>query len=122
MSKQSFSSFEDNSLLVKGNCEPCESGTKPMEQQEVVMYLTLLKTPWSVEDEGKLISKQFKFKDFKEAMVFVNKLADLAEEQGHHPNIKISYNKVKLELTTHAIGGLSLNDFIIAAKIEEIRK
>lgn len=93
-----------------------------MEQGEVAKYLTLLKTPWSVEDEGKLISKQFKFKDFKEAMVFVNKLADLAEEQGHHPNIKISYNKVKLELTTHAIGGLSLNDFIIAAKIEEIRK
>lgn len=90
-----------------------------MEPAEIAKYLTLLKTPWKVEDEKK-IEKKFKFKDFKEAMSFVNKVADLAEEQGHHPDIEISYNKVKIELTTHAIGGLSTNDFVMAAKIETI--
>ena len=96
---------------------PCEGGTKPLEEQEVTTYLTLLKTPWHVED-GKKIEKKYKFKDFKEAMMFVNKVADIAESEGHHPEIEISYNKVEIELTTHAIGGLSTNDFILASKIE----
>lgn len=88
-----------------------------MEKAEVAKYLTLLKSPWRVE-EGKKIERKFKFKDFKEAMDFVNKVAAIAEEQGHHPDMEISYNKVEIELTTHAIGGLSTNDFIIASKIE----
>jgi 4a-hydroxytetrahydrobiopterin dehydratase len=66
----------------------------------------------------KKIEQKFKFKYFKEAMVFVNKIAELAESEGHHPDIEISYNKVEIELTTHAIGGLSTNDFILASKIE----
>ena len=106
--------------LVKGHCVPCEGGVEPMEKEEVSKYLTLLKTPWDVTKDNKLISKDFKFKDFKEAMEFVNKVADIADEQGHHPDIKISYNKVIIELTTHAIGGLSINDFIIASKIERL--
>lgn len=88
-----------------------------MKEDEVATYLTLLKAPWQVED-GKKIEKKFKFKDFKEAMSFVNKVAELAETEGHHPDIEISYNKVQIELTTHAIGGLSTNDFIVASKIE----
>ena len=110
----------DNLHLVKGHCVPCEGGVEPMEKEEVSKYLTLLKTPWDVTKDNKLISKDFKFKDFKEAMEFVNKVADIADEQGHHPDIKISYNKVIIELTTHAIGGLSINDFIIASKIERL--
>jgi 4a-hydroxytetrahydrobiopterin dehydratase len=110
----------DNSHLVKGHCVPCEGGTKPMESSEVAKYLTLLKTPWMVTDEGKKIEKLFKFKDFKEAMGFVNKVADIAQEQGHHPDIEISYNKVEIKLTTHAIGGLSTNDFIMASKVEPL--
>lgn len=66
---------------------------------------------------GAKISKEFKFKDFIGAINFVNKVAEIAEEEGHHPNIKINYNKVGLELYTHAIGGLSENDFILAAKV-----
>ncbi|MDO8269931.1 MAG: 4a-hydroxytetrahydrobiopterin dehydratase [Candidatus Levybacteria bacterium] len=99
---------------------PCEGGTKPLEESEVAKYITLLKTPWHVLDEGKKIEKLYKFKDFKLAMRFVNKVADLAEDEGHHPDIAVSYNKVRITLATHAIGGLSTNDFIIASKIELI--
>ncbi len=115
VSKQRF--VQNNSHLVKGHCVPCEGGVEPMKEEEVATYLTLLKTPWEVE-EGKKIEHKYKFKDFKEAMVFVNKVADLAEAEGHHPDIEISYNKVEIELTTHAIKGLSTNDFILASKIE----
>jgi 4a-hydroxytetrahydrobiopterin dehydratase len=66
------------------------------------------------------IRKVYQFKDFNESMKFVNKVADLAEEEGHHPDILISWNKVTLTLMTHAIGGLSENDFILAAKIDRM--
>ena len=67
-----------------------------------------------------LLTRRFRFKNFKEAIAFVNKVADLAEDQGHHPDIHISWNRVRLELTTHAINGLSDNDFIMAAKISRL--
>lgn len=120
MENQSLPTKISNSHLVKGHCVPCEGGIEPMAEQEIAKYLTLLKTPWKV-DESKKIEQQFKFKSFSESMKFVNKIAGIAEEQGHHPDIKISYDKVNIELTTHAIGGLSPNDFIIAAKIETIK-
>ena len=75
---------------------------------------------WILTDDGKKIARNFNFKDFKEAMVFVNKVAGAAEAEGHHPDISISWNKVKLQLSTHAIGGLSTNDFIFAAKINAL--
>lgn len=71
---------------------------------------------WTMEG-GSKITKTFTFKNFKQAMSFVNKVADLAEREGHHPDIEISWNKVTLTLWTHAIGGLSQNDFIVAAKV-----
>jgi 4a-hydroxytetrahydrobiopterin dehydratase len=111
---------QGNSQLVKGHCVPCEGGTKPLEKHETAKYLTLLKSSWAIIEDTK-IEKRFQFKDFKEAMNFVNKIADIAEQEGHHPDIYISYNKVKIELTTHAIGGLSVNDFIMASKIEAVR-
>lgn len=73
---------------------------------------------WSLRD--KAIEKEFKFKSFRQAMDFVNKVADVAEEQDHHPDIFISYNKVRLTLSTHKVGGLSRNDFILAAKIGQL--
>lgn len=108
-----------NIHLTKNHCVPCEGGTKPLDNKEIENYLTLLKTRWIVKD-GKKIEQEFRFKNFLESMIFVNKIADLAESEGHHPDIYISYNKVKIELTTHAIKGLSTNDFILAAKIELI--
>lgn len=71
---------------------------------------------WSLGDQA--IEREFQFKDFCQAMDFVNKVADVAEEQDHHPDIFISYNKVRLTLSTHKVGGLSQNDFILAAKID----
>ncbi len=113
--------YMNNSHLTKGQCVPCEGGTKPMDKKEIKTYLSLLKTPWKVSQANK-IEKLFMFKDFKTSMMFVNKVADIAEDQGHHPDIKISYNKVGILLTTHAIGGLSVNDFIVASKVEVASK
>lgn len=73
-----------------------------------------------VRDGTHKITRQFKFKDFKQALIFVNKVADLANSEDHHPDIKIVYNKVQLDLFTHAVGGLSENDFIMAAKINKL--
>ena len=73
---------------------------------------------WSLKDAA--ITREFQFKDFCEAMIFVNKVADVAEGQGHHPYIFISYKTVRLTLTTHKIGGLSQNDFIMAARIDQL--
>lgn len=73
---------------------------------------------WSLKDA--VITREFQFKDFCEAMVFVNKVADIAEEQRHHPDVFISYKTVRLTLTTHKIGGLSQNDFIMAARIDQL--
>lgn len=104
---------------IHKKCVPCEGGTKPMEYPEIDTYKSYLSTPWEIIDDLKL-KQQFTFKDFKQALVFVNKVATIAEEEGHHPDITIVYNKVTIELTTHAIKGLSVNDFIMARKIEEI--
>lgn len=106
--------------LTKKKCEPCEGGVKPFGLEQIETYMAYLKTPWEVYEDLKKIERKFKFKDFKEAMRFVNIVAELAEQEGHHPDIKINYNRVKIELTTHAIGGLSVNDFILASKVELI--
>ena len=103
--------------LAEKKCVPCEGGTPPLQENQIQEYLGQLQGEWEVEDSKK-IKRKFEFKTFKEAIDFVNKVADLAEEENHHPNIRIYYNKVVIELTTHAIGGLSENDFIMASKIE----
>jgi 4a-hydroxytetrahydrobiopterin dehydratase len=105
--------------LTKIKCVPCEGGVDPMTEPEIKDYLGQLKLDWKVVD-GKKIVHQFEFKNFKEAMEFVNKIAVIAEEEQHHPDIYIFYNKVRIELTTHAINGLFKNDFIMASKIERL--
>jgi 4a-hydroxytetrahydrobiopterin dehydratase len=107
------------SNLASQKCVPCETWVPPMHPDKVSEMLKQIKG-WESEDNSK-IKKQFKFKDFKEAMVFVNKVADLAEDEGHHPNITIIYNKVALALTTHFIKGLHENDFIMASKIDQLQ-
>ena len=77
---------------------------------------------WSLIDGAQLLAKGFTFPNFKKTMEFVNKVADIAEEQGHHPDMTVSYGNVGVELMTHAIDGLSENDFILAAKIDELVK
>lgn len=97
---------------------PCEGGVEPMKKEEVETYLSLLKKSWKISADLKSISLRFEFKNFLEAIDFVNKVSPIAEEQGHHPDIYIYYNKVDITLTTHAIKGLSVNDFLVAAKVE----
>ena len=104
--------------LSARKCKPCEGGTPPMVEKEVKAMLEKV-DDWEWRENK--IRKGFKFKDFSESMKFVNSVAALAEEEGHHPNIFISWNRVTLTLTTHAIGGLSVNDFILAAKIDKFR-
>ncbi len=106
--------------LITKHCVPCEGGVPSLIPEEVEKFL--VQTPeWEVsDDEVSKIGRTFTFKDFVEAMIFVNAVAQLAEEENHHPNIGISYSKVTLELWTHAIGGLSENDFILAAKVDQL--
>ncbi|MDE2018828.1 MAG: 4a-hydroxytetrahydrobiopterin dehydratase [Patescibacteria group bacterium] len=106
--------------LSKKHCVPCEGGTLPLEG-DLLAEFTAQAPAWKVID-GKKISREFKFKDFKAAMAFVNKVAEIAEAEQHHPDIYIFYNLVRFELWTHAIGGLSENDFILAAKISNTEK
>ena len=108
-----------NNLLNK-KCVSCEGkGIKPFDKKEALDYLALT-IDWNISDDFKFIFKEYEFKDFKEAMTFVNKVATIAESEGHHPDIHIFFNKVTLELTTHAIGGLSENDFIVSAKVDRV--
>lgn len=105
--------------LTDKKCVPCEIGTPPLTPQQFEPLLKQLKLEWEVIDDKK-IRHEFKFKDFEQAMDFVNKVAKLAEDEGHHPNIHIYYSKVVIDLTTHSIKGLSENDFIMAAKVENL--
>lgn len=106
--------------LQNQHCVPCEGGIAPLTKADAEE--TMKHVPgWVLADDGKKIFRDFAFKDFKEAMEFVNKVADIAEAEGHHPDISIWWNKVKLELSTHAIGGLSTNDFIVAAKVNALK-
>lgn len=106
--------------LTKKHCKACEGYEKPMSSQEAERYLEKV-LEWKISEDGKSITKEFKFKDFKEALEFVNKVGVLAEKEGHHPDINLhSYRKVKINLTTHAIKGLSENDFIVASKVDLI--
>lgn len=104
--------------LKQKKCVPCEGGVKPLTPDEYGAFLRSELMGWTDRDE-KMIEKEYKFKDFKEALTFVNRVGEIAESEGHHPDINLhGWNKVKLTLSTHAIGGLSENDFILASKID----
>ncbi len=108
--------------LLKKKCIPCEKkGMKPLSRADAEDYVDE-SHGWTLDEKGLKISKEFKFADFIGAINFVERVADVAEMEGHHPDIHINYNKVLLELSTHAIGGLSENDFILAAKIDAHNK
>ena len=105
--------------LTKKKCVPCEAGTPPLEDEKINELLKQV-SGWSLK-EGHLF-KKFKFKNFAEAMRFLNSVAQIAEQEGHHPDFCVHYNKVETEIWTHAINGLSENDFILAAKIDEVKE
>ena len=108
--------------LCQQKCLPCEGGVKPLHDKEILPYLTQI-PKWLLVEENKInkIQRDLKCKDFKQAMILINKVADLAEIEGHHPDILLyGWNHIKFTLYTHAIKGLSENDFILAAKIDKI--
>lgn len=104
--------------FLKQKCVPCEGNETPLSKKEA--EITLKQVPgWELSDDGKTISKKYKFKDFKEALAFINKVGAIAESEGHHPDVHLTnYRQIKIDLSTHAIKGLSRNDFIVAAKID----
>lgn len=107
--------------LASKKCVPCEVGTPPLTKTEAEKCLKEVSKWELVEDEEKLkIRKRFKFANYMEGIGFVNKVAKLAESEDHHPDLFVGYQKVTVNLITHVIGGLSENDFIMAAKIDKI--
>src|SRR3989344_8231652 len=103
--------------LTKKKCIPCEAGTPALKDREANELLKQI-PGWILKD-GHLF-KKFKFKDLKETMKFLNSVAEIAEEEKHHPDFCVHYSKVEFEIWTHAINGLSENDFILAAKIDRV--
>lgn len=109
------------SSLKDKKCFPCEDGNKDhLLKVEAVKELLAEIKDWKLDHGGKSISKEFKFPDFVKAVSFVNQVADVAEEEGHHPDISINYDKVTLVLATHSIGGLTQNDFIVASRVDNL--
>ena len=108
--------------LADRKCAACNKDTKVLSEREVSEFRALLSQDWTIGVGSFLMGRTFKFKNFKEAMKFVNKVAEIAEEENHHPDIEIyDYRNVQLSLCTHATGGgLSENDFIVAEKINKI--
>ncbi|MFB6212351.1 MAG: 4a-hydroxytetrahydrobiopterin dehydratase [Candidatus Magasanikbacteria bacterium] len=109
-----------NMNLSKKKCKPCEGGTEPLKSSKAKEYLENVSSDWKLTDSEDSIKRRFNFDNFKESVDFANKVAKVAEEQNHHPDIHIFYDEVVLELTTHAISGLSENDFIVASKVDKL--
>jgi 4a-hydroxytetrahydrobiopterin dehydratase len=105
--------------LTKKRCIPCEGGFPALTRDQVSDYTPHI-PEWQVNADATAISRTFKFADFKEALEFTNRVGELAQEEWHHPDIALGWGKVGITLTTHAVKGLSENDFILAAKIDQI--
>lgn len=107
-------------MLNLKKCIPCEEKIPPLSPEEIVAYGREI-PEWTISSDQKHISRIYTFGDFVGAIDFVNYVADVAEQEGHHPDITIHYSAVTLTLWTHAVGGLSENDFILALKIDSMR-
>jgi thiol peroxidase len=114
--------IKNPALTVKeelpSKCKPCEGGLPPLPKQTVEKLIAQYRG-WELEEDKQLV-KKFKFKDFQEAKYFTDLVSIIAEDQGHHPKLTLDYNRLKITLTTHAAGGLTENDFIMARLIDEL--
>jgi 4a-hydroxytetrahydrobiopterin dehydratase len=110
---------DDMEGLAARSCVPCRGGIPPLSA-EAAQGLLREAAGWRLEQNATRLERRFEFRDFVEAMKFVNRVADLAEREGHHPDFAIHWNKVDLTLWTHKIGGLHENDFIVAAKVNRL--
>jgi len=105
--------------LSEKKCKPCEGGIPALSASEIEELKSHISPGWKVSENSRLM-KEYLFVNFRHTIDFVNKVATLAEEEGHHPVMHIYYARVEVELWTHAINGLSENDFILAYKIDKI--
>jgi 4a-hydroxytetrahydrobiopterin dehydratase len=105
--------------LAKRECVPCKGGVPPLKEKEINELYSQLGADWKVVDAHHL-EKEFKFKNFRQALDFTNRVGELAEVQGHHPDIFLTWGKVKLTIWTHKIDGLTESDFVFAAKVEQL--
>lgn len=106
--------------LVARRCKPCEGGVEPLEPEAAKERMAAIDR-WQLSDDGKAIARSWTLRDFRAAVALLNQVAELAEEEQHHPDLHLTgYRKLRIELTTHAIGGLSENDLIVAAKIDRL--
>jgi 4a-hydroxytetrahydrobiopterin dehydratase len=110
----------DSHELATMSCKPCEGGVDPLAAEEADRLVRDI-PGWKLNAEGRRIHRSWKVRDFQSGIDFFNRVADIAEQEQHHPDLHLTgYRQVTIELWTHAIGGLSLNDFIVAAKINDV--
>ena len=108
------------STLAERKCKPCDGGTAPLTLAEAQQYLAQLSSAWALTHNAHALEREFSFKDFYRTMSFVNALAHVANIEDHHPDLQVGYNHCRITFTTHAIKGLSENDFVCAAKVDLI--
>jgi 4a-hydroxytetrahydrobiopterin dehydratase len=106
--------------LAQMDCVPCKGGVPPLDEGEIARFLADLGGEWAVVD-GHHIEKEYRFANFREALEFVNRVGELAEAVGHHPDIELAWGRVKLTVFTHKIDGLHESDFVFAAKADRLR-
>ena len=107
------------SALAERRCVPCKGGLPPLKGLELAKLTRELDGGWQVVEERQL-EKEYKFEDFRDALCFTNKIGELAEAQGHHPDIYLAWGKVKLTIWTHKVNGLTESDFVLAAKADRL--
>ena len=106
--------------LADRRCEPCEGGVAPLTRAAADELLLRLDPAWNLDEAAASLRREFTFRDFYRTMSFVNALAHVANIEDHHPDLEVGYNVCRVRYSTHAIGGLSENDFICAAKLDQI--
>ena len=105
--------------LASMECVPCRGGVPPLDDVEIGRFLEDLGGEWTVVD-GHHLEKTYRFKNFRDALDYVNRVGELAESVNHHPDIELGWGRVAVTLTTHAAGGLTDNDYILAAKLDRL--
>lgn len=108
------------SSLSKQHCSPISQSDAVLSEDQIQIYSKELNNLWAINKTGSNISREFQFKNYYETIAFVNAIAWIVHDQDHHPDLKVSYNRCLITFSTHSIAGLSVNDFICAAKINEI--
>jgi 4a-hydroxytetrahydrobiopterin dehydratase len=120
LGKDIFVQISSATDLAAKTCLPCEGGVDPCPLDFARAQLSAIPA-WSLSDDGRWLRRQIRFKNFVECIACVNRIAELAEAEGHHPDLHVTgYRLLGIEITTHAIGGLSENDFVLAAKIDAL--